>query len=77
MSYIEDFPIIEIEDLEPHRDYFLKIKGELEEEKELLFPLDFLLSFFSKDFSTGWKISDTFSIDRIERLKKDFGRKKD
>jgi hypothetical protein len=77
MSYIEDFPIIEIDKLEPHRDYFLKIKGELEEEKELLFPLDFLLSFFSTDFSTGWKISDTFSIERIERMKKNLGRKKD
>lgn len=77
MSHIKDFPIIDIDKLVPHRDYFLKIKGELEEENKLFFPLNFLLSFFSKDFSTGWKISDTFSIDKIERLKEKFGKNKE
>ncbi|MBU1628076.1 DUF4390 domain-containing protein, partial [bacterium] len=65
MTFIKDFPVIEIDKLTPHREYFLMIRGELTEKKLMLFPLDFLLSFLSVDFSTGWKISDTFSLDKI------------
>jgi hypothetical protein len=69
MSNIVDLPIIHINEMEKNKEYYLKIKGELIEKNYLWFPLNFLISFFSKDFDTGWKISDSFLINKIEQLK--------
>ena len=75
MSNIEDLPMIHIKEMEKNKEYYLKIKGELIENNYLWLPLNFLISFFSKDFDTGWKISDSFLINKIEQIKAPISRK--
>jgi len=77
MVYIKKLPVIKLDRLIPHREYSIKIKGEFKEKLDFWFPLNFLLSFFSKNFNKGWKISDTFSIDKIEKLKQSLRNRKE